>query len=150
MDVQTLLATKKRPVITTVSDATIRLVLHSLRENKIGALVVVDPASDEITGIISERDIIRGLARYGVRATQMHVRDFMSRNVKTCSMNDSLTQIMRIMNQERIRHVPVVENGKLCGIVSIGDVVKYRIQELDLEVRVMQDLCAISRAANAS
>ena len=140
MRVESILKAKGREVHTTTPDADLRLVVHKLSSLGVGALVV--SADGRIAaGTISERDIVRGLNRHGSGLLDLRASDVMSRNVPTCSPNDLLQDVMTQMTNTRHRHVPVVdENGALCGIVSIGDVVKHRLEEMELETSVLRDV----------
>ena len=138
MKVEGILEAKGRHVETTTPGAELQLVMHKLTTRGIGALVVTN--GTKVEGTISERDIVRGLARHGPRVLDLRVRDVMSRNGPTCSPDDSLQHVMAEMTRTRFRHLPVVDAaGELCGIVSIGDVVKHRLSEMELETRVLRD-----------
>jgi CBS domain-containing protein len=100
---------------------------------------VVSEDGDHVVGIISERDVVRGLAEHGAELLDMKVADLMTKNVKTCSPEDDLKHVMTEMTRSRIRHLPVTEDGRMCGIVSIGDVVKTRLDELETETNVLRD-----------
>jgi CBS domain-containing protein len=118
-------------VVTISPEATVRELIALLAEHNVGALVVSDDG-EQVTGIVSERDVVRRLhADMGVLDTA--VRDIMTADVRTCVGEDSLTDLMQVMTEHRIRHVPVVADGRLTGIISIGDVVKNRIGELEFE-----------------
>ncbi len=118
-------------VVTIGPDATVRELIALLAEHNVGALVVSDDG-ESVTGIVSERDVVRRLhADTGVLDTA--VREIMTAEVRTCAGEDGLTDLMQTMTEHRIRHVPVVADGKLTGIISIGDVVKSRIGELEFE-----------------
>jgi CBS domain-containing protein len=117
---------------------------------RIGALIVTGPGDERIVGIISERDIVRGMAEHGVAVLNMRVSGLMTYAVKTCAPHDSLKHVMVVMTLGRIRHLPVVDGSRLCGMVSIGDVVKNRLQEMELEVNVLRDACLAGRVALAS
>ena len=118
-------------VVTT--GGTIASVADVLTQNRIGATPVADQ-NGRLIGIISERDIIHGLAEYGDAVRQLPVDRLMTRDVVTCSLEDSIVGLMEVMTNRRIRHLPVIENGKLRGIVSIGDVVKQRLAEAQFEL----------------
>ncbi len=111
----------------TASEASSRLTRHN-----VGALVVLDEAED-LVGIISERDIARAVAEHGERTVGMLVSELMTREVQVCSGHDTVDQLMAIMTELRARHLPVVEEGRIVGIVSIGDLVKHRLGELEEE-----------------
>ena len=118
-------------VVTIGPDATVRELIALLAEHNVGALVVSEDG-ERVTGIVSERDVVRRLhADEAVLDTV--VRDIMTADVRTCAAEDGLTDLMQTMTQHRIRHVPVVADGRLTGIISIGDVVKSRIGELEFE-----------------
>ena len=118
-------------VVTIGPDATVRELIALLAEHNVGALVVSDDG-ERVTGIVSERDVVRRLhADAGVLDTA--VREIMTAEVRTCAGDDGLTDLMQTMTEHRIRHVPVVADGRLTGIISIGDVVKNRIGELEFE-----------------
>jgi CBS domain-containing protein len=138
MTVEQLLNTKGREVATIEPDATVALAAHRLRARGVGALVV-SRGGGVIAGIISERDIVRGLAEHGRDLLDRRVSDLMTRSVTTCSPTDSVRDLMAVMTQRRIRHLPVAREGTLCGIVSIGDVVKNRLEEMQLETGVLRD-----------
>ena len=139
MRVEDILRTKGRAVVTIEGDATVEQAVQRLRTNSIGALVVSGDGNS-IDGIFSERDVTGGLARHGVALLRMPVSRVMSPNVATCSADDTLKRVAMEMTERRIRHIPVVENGRLAGLVSIGDVVKNRLDELELETNVMRDV----------
>lgn len=138
MRVEDILATKGSQVVTTKDDVTVDMVLHRLRSENIGAVVVTD-REGRIEGIISERDIVRGLAEHGCEAMRMEVHALMSRPVQTCTPQSKLQDVMAMMTMRRFRHVPVIDGDDLVGIVSIGDLVKHRLDELEIETRVLRD-----------
>src|ERR1700682_4512731 len=135
----TILAAKGERVETIRPDREITYAADKLRDARIGALVVSTDGK-EVKGIISERDIVRGIAERGAAALDLTVRNLMTPKVITCTPEDSVTHLMKLMTSRRIRHLPVVTaDGELCGIVSIGDVVKNRLEELELEATVLRD-----------
>jgi len=138
MKVQAMLSAKGNEVATTLPETVISTVIRKLKLEGVGALVVSEDG-DHVVGIISERDVVRGLAEHGAELLDMQVADLMTRNVKTCSPEDDLKHVMTEMTRSRIRHLPVTEDGRLCGIVSIGDVVKTRLDELETETNVLRD-----------
>lgn len=139
MRVESILKAKGREVETTSPDTDLRLVVNKLSSLGVGALVV-SADGKTVKGTISERDIVRGLNKHGNAALDLQAGDVMSRSAPTCSPNDLLQDVMAKMTQTRHRHVPVLdENGHLCGIVSIGDVVKHRLDEMELEANVLRD-----------
>jgi CBS domain-containing protein len=138
-----LQAKGKAPIHTVRGDETIEHLAQRLRADGVGAMIVsADGVS--IDGIISERDVVYGLTNHGAEALTMTVASLMTKGVVTCAPDDSIAHVSRIMTQRRIRHLPVTEGRKLVGIVSIGDVVKHRLDELELETNVLRDY-AVSR-----
>ena len=123
---------KGNDVVTIAPDASVRDLLDLLSRNGIGA-VVVSLDGRAVEGIVSERDVVRHLQARGAAVIDAPVADIMTSEVSTCAPTDDVEQLMRQMTELRVRHVPVVENGVLHGIVSIGDLVKHRIDELQLE-----------------
>jgi CBS domain-containing protein len=141
MNVESILRNKGRTVATIVPDASIAAATAKLRQHGIGALVVSGDGA-AIAGIVSERDIVAALADHGAAALAMRVSEIMSRQVVTCRNEDLVADLAALMTERRIRHLPVVENGKLAGIVSIGDVVKHRIDEVVEEAVSMREFIA--------
>ena len=137
MQVASILANKGRNVVTARPDSSIPEIAQLLKSKKIGAAVVVDDAA-KVVGIISERDLVHGLARHGARLLDMQVGELMTRDVVTCRANLDIDSIMKEMTDSRIRHIPVVEGGRLAGIISIGDVVKHRLDELEDEANQLK------------
>ncbi len=133
-----ILAGKGSNVISTRPEATIAEVAGLLKQKRIGAVVVVD-ADGALCGIISERDLARGLADHGGGLLEMKVAQLMTRGVVTCAPEDDVTSLMKRMTDGRFRHLPVVKDGALSGIISIGDVVKHRLEELETETHMLQD-----------
>lgn len=138
MKVAQLLGAKGREVSTISQERSISDAVALLKERGIGALVVTGP-QPPLAGILSERDVVRALATRGADALSLTVSELMSREVVTCHGSTELNDLMVTMTQRRIRHVPVVEDGRLTGLVSIGDVVKSRIDELETEKRELLD-----------
>ena len=143
MKVANILQTKGSAVKTITADASVRELSRQLKAEAIGAVVVVSPGG-RLAGIISERDVARGLADHGAALPAMPVSELMTKGVVTCAPDDSIANISRIMTQRRIRHLPVLDGGELVGLVSIGDVLKHRLDEIQLEANVMRDY-AIAR-----
>ncbi len=137
MNVATILNIKGRNVATAKAEASLMEIVRFLAEHKVGAMVIVDD-SDGLCGIISERDIVRAISAQGDSALTQHARDFMTRDVVTCGEEDSVAALMERMTAGRFRHLPVVDEGKLVGIISIGDVVKQRISEAEQEAEAMR------------
>jgi CBS domain-containing protein len=119
-------------VVTVRSDATVQQLLEILEEHKIGALVVSDD-DETVIGIVSERDVARHLRSTGAGLLDQTVATIMTSDVQTCTPEDLIEDLARTMTDRRIRHVPVVADGHLVAIVSIGDIVKWRIDELQTE-----------------
>jgi CBS domain-containing protein len=133
MHVQAILDGKGSSVITMRPEATAGDAAKLLMQHRIGAVIVLDETGD-VAGILSERDLVRGFATYGAGLADRQIAEFMSRDVLTCRSADTIEDLMSVMTRRRVRHLPVVEDGALLGIVSIGDVVKYRLDEAALEV----------------
>lgn len=138
-DVRKLLEGKGGDAYTIRPEDTIASAVGVLKEKRIGALIVVDE-SGELVGILSERDIVRKLADTPGQTLAQKVKDNMTRNVVTCSPEDPLITVLRRMSEGRFRHMPVFEDGSLCGIVTIGDVVKFRLNELEHEVLQLKQM----------
>jgi CBS domain-containing protein len=130
MLVSNLLEVKGTEVATIDREATVGTVVADLARHRIGALVV-SPDGSHIEGIVSERDIVRRLSELHHDLLDETVASIMSTSVEVCTPGDDVETIMNLMTEHRIRHVPVVDDGGLCGIISIGDVVKNRIHELE-------------------
>jgi CBS domain-containing protein len=141
MHVETILRSKGRSVTTVAPEARIATAVALLRRHAVGALVVSRDGV-EIEGIISERDIVIALADHGAATRQLTVADLMSRHVITCQREDAIADLAALMTERRIRHLPVVDRGALAGIVSIGDVVKHRIDEVEGEASSMREFIA--------
>jgi len=138
MNVDGILRTKGAAVVTIRPDATIGDLVRGLRADRIGAMIVSEDGRS-ILGIISERDVVRGLAERGSRILEAPVADLMTRDVVSCTPRDTVKQVMAEMTRRRVRHLPVVADGVLCGIVSIGDVVKNRLEEMETETNVLRE-----------
>lgn len=143
MRVSDILKTKGSAVKTISSTATLRALAHALRTESVGAMIVTD-GKGGLQGIISERDLARGIAEFGADIPAMAVADLMTRSVVTCAPEDSVAAVSKTMTLRRIRHLPVVVDGALVGLVSIGDVLKHRLDEVQLEANVLRDY-AIAR-----
>jgi CBS domain-containing protein len=141
MTVAAILALKGRDVVTTSADRTIAEVVRVLADQKIGALVVVENG-DRIVGIVSERDIVKSTAAKGAAMLDEMVGAIMTRNVVTCSERETINDVMGRMTRGRFRHLPVAAGGRLTGIVSIGDVVKARLEEVQREADEMRTYIA--------
>ncbi|MBK9080387.1 MAG: CBS domain-containing protein [Hyphomicrobium sp.] len=138
MRVSDILKVKGTVVKTIEPAATIRTFAQGLRVEAVGAMVVKD-ANGGVLGIISERDLARGLSEFGNDLPSMPVSALMTQTVITCAPEDTVAAVAKVMTHRRIRHVPVVVGGKLVGLISIGDVLKYRLDEVQLEANVLRD-----------
>ena len=139
MKVESILRAKGTDVVTTRPDATIATVVGTFKREGIGALVVTEDGR-HVLGLISETDIISGLAEHGARLLHLAVADLMHGGIAMCAPDDSLEHVMARMTHRRVRHIPVARDGALCGIVSIGDVVKSLLHDLQLETNVLRDV----------
>jgi CBS domain-containing protein len=137
MSVSQILKSKGHAIITAAATDTVRSAAKILSDKKIGAIVVTND-HNHILGIVSERDIVRCVAAEGVAALDVSVSKIMTKKVRTCEESDSEIELMALMTENRIRHLPVVKNGKLDGMISIGDVVKFRIQAIEQEAADMK------------
>jgi CBS domain-containing protein len=139
VNVEHILAGKGREVRTIEPEATVSDALHRMHDERVGALVV-SPDGVRIAGIVSDRGVMDALATHGTAVLGSSVGSVMTRDVFTCSRDDRVSGIMALMTKRRIRHVPVVEgDGRLCGIVSIGDVVKQRLDEIQGEADALRE-----------
>ena len=143
MSVESILRKKGTGVATIAPDISVKRAADLLRAKNIGALVVT--RGNAILGLVSEREIVHAISRYGEAATAMPVSEIMRHGVITVSPSETVGHVMDLMTQHRARHMPVVHNGQLAGIISIGDVVKYRLDDLQLEASVMRDAYIAAR-----
>lgn len=139
MKVSDILKTKGAEVMTVRPTETLGTLSHRLRMARIGALVVSRDGAT-IEGIVSERDIVHCMAERGAACLEVAVEAVMTQRVVTCAPDSNLADIAKTMTTNRIRHLPVLESGRLAGIVSLGDVVKARLDEMELEAGVLRDL----------
>ena len=137
MRIADVLRTKGAAVATITPETSVSGLLNELAMNNIGAMVVV--SGDGVVGIVSERDVVRKLHEHGVELLRLPVSQIMTTMVATCSPTDTVDHLTAVMTTKRVRHIPVVENDRLVGIVSIGDIVKQRMEELESEQRALQD-----------
>ena len=138
MIVKNILVGKRGNVVTIEPTADLTAAIKLLAEQRIGAVVILG-ADHRVVGILSERDIVRALAEHGPTVLNKPVGQVMTRDVKTCSEGDTIESLMDRMTTGKFRHMPVVEQGKLIGIVSIGDVVKNRVEEIEHESKSLRD-----------
>ncbi|WP_339832987.1 CBS domain-containing protein [uncultured Parvibaculum sp.] len=136
MNVAAILKAKGSEVVTVDPATTLGEVTTLLSERRIGAVVVLQDR--KVVGIVSERDVVKTIARIGASALTTPVREAMTSRIITCGLNDSIDELMDSMTAGRFRHLPVIENGELAGIVSIGDVVKHRIAETVMETEALK------------
>ena len=135
--VSSVLKNKGYDVVTVAPHQTVASVVKVLTQNRIGAAPVINEKG-QLIGIISERDIIRGMSEHAEAVLTLPADQLMTREVKTCSPEDQLVDLMEVMTLKRIRHLPVIQNGALHGIVSIGDVVKQRLEEVQSEAEYLR------------
>ncbi len=138
MTVSIILAGKGREVVTIEPSASLASAVRLLTDKRIGAALILG-ADRRIIGILSERDIVHALAERGANALTEPVSGAMTRKVSTCNENETVANIMERMTEGKFRHVPVVDQGQLVGVVSIGDVVKHRLHEMERELAEMRD-----------
>jgi CBS domain-containing protein len=137
MTVGSILKTKGSNVVTLQPGTRLGEAARLLHQHRIGAVLVMGPGA-RILGILSERDVVAALATAGVPALDCPINDFMTADVRTCRASDSIERVMELMTKGRFRHLPVVEDGQLLGIVSIGDVVKRRIDDTEHEAEALK------------
>jgi predicted transcriptional regulator len=143
MTIESILRRKGTSVTTIPPEASLKRAADWLRAKNIGALVVT--SDDAILGLISEREIVHAFSRHGETAGSMRVKEVMQYGVTAVSPDESVTRVMTLMTHHRVRHMPVLSGGKLVGIVSIGDVVKHRLEDLELEASVLRDVYNAAR-----
>jgi CBS domain-containing protein len=141
MTVKAILSRKGGDVVTIAPTATLNAAVQLLAERRIGAIVVTGP-DNRVAGILSERDIVRTLAARGPAALDDNVAAVMTRKVTTCTEADTVAVIMESMTEGKFRHLPVVEQGRLVGVISIGDVVKFRVEEIESESNALREYIA--------
>ena len=136
-----VLRQKGSRIVSVKPDDKIAEAAQTLNRERIGAVLVRDGAGD-VRGILSERDLVRGMARHGEGVFAMRVRDLMTGQVTVCTPDDTVDHVMAVMTAGRFRHLPVLRERELIGVISIGDVVKARIEETEAEARAMRDYIA--------
>jgi CBS domain-containing protein len=137
MTVASILKSKGSNVVTIQPGQRMLEVSRILHQHRIGAALVLGPGN-RVMGVLSERDIVRAMAEIGGAALEAPVNDFMTTNVRTCRPSDSIEWVMEVMTKSRFRHMPVVEDGQLLGIISIGDVVNRRIDDTEHEAEALK------------
>jgi CBS domain-containing protein len=143
MTVEVILKRKGSEVVTTGPSTNLRDAAELMRQNNIAALIVV--TGDSILGIVTERDMVRAFAREGAAIAAKTVQDIMTSKLISGTPEDSVKHVMQLMTKHRIRHFPVLKNGELAGMVSIGDVVRHRLADLELEKSVLRDAYIAAR-----
>lgn len=141
MTVRAILTLKGRECVTIEPEATLAEAARVLSQKRIGAVVITGP-NRSVAGILSERDIVSALAAHGARALEKPVSSAMTREVVTCTEDETVPDLMHRMTAGRFRHVPVVDRDRLAGIISIGDVVKHRLAELEREHEALREYIA--------
>ncbi len=142
MHVQHILALKGRDVVTIDAAATLEGAARTLATQKIGAVLITGDGTGPVAGILSERDIVHALAEHGAAALGLTVAHAMTRDVSTCASTDTVDAVMEVMTTGRFRHLPVIDDGQLAGMISIGDVVKHRISEIEAEKEALREFIA--------
>jgi CBS domain-containing protein len=138
MTVKAIIHAKGSDVVTIEPTASLAAAVKLLTQRKIGAVVILG-ADRHVVGILSERDIVQAISERGTGALEEQVGQVMTRKVATCTYEETIRSIMERMTAGKFRHVPVIENGRLSGIISIGDVVKHRIEEMEHESAALRD-----------
>ncbi len=143
MSIESILRRKRTDVATIDPEASIKRAADWLCVKNIGALVVT--SGKVVLGLLSEREIVRAFSHYGETAASMPVKEIMQYGVITVSPDESVDRVMNLMTHHRVRHMPVLRDDKLVGIISIGDVVKHRLEDLELETSVLRDAYIAAR-----
>jgi CBS domain-containing protein len=144
MKVISFLQAAQQKLSTCAAEETIEAVAKRLSAHNIGALPVCG-ANNALVGVISERDVVRGMAKEGCKLAERRVRDLMTREVVCCDQNTTMADAEKMMYQKRVRHLPVVEAGRVVGLISIRDVMAWRIQESKTELNVLRDIAIVAR-----
>ncbi len=143
MQVSAILNDKGSEVVTADPDTPIEEIVATLKAKGIGAVIVaVAGAGGTPAGILSERDIVRAMPKHGAKLMALRASDLMTRNVVSCTSGHSVVEVMKIMTEGRFRHLPVIDDGKLVGVISIGDAVKRRLDELEEEAGALKSYIA--------
>lgn len=137
MTVRSILNTKGHQIVSVGPDAKLAATIKLLAEKKIGAVLVMNQS--RLEGILSERDIVRVLGERGAGVLEAPVSEVMTRKVVTCKETDTVAELMEMMTSGKFRHLPVIDNGKVVGLISIGDIVKRRVQEYESEQEALRD-----------
>lgn len=144
MRISDILRIKGTAVLTARSNETLQAAAKRFQQEGVGALVVLGDG-ESLDGIITERDLCNGLALHGVNAHRQPISEVMTSQVVTCSPQDRLSDVARVMTERRLRHLPVKDGSRIVGVVSIGDILKYRLDEAQLENRVLRDVAMAMR-----
>jgi CBS domain-containing protein len=137
MTVRSILNTKGHQIVSVEPDVKLAAAVRLLAERKIGAVLVMNQS--RLEGILSERDIVRVLGERGAAVLEEPVAQVMTRKVVTCKETDTVAELMEMMTSGKFRHLPVIDNGKVVGLISIGDIVKRRVQEYESEQEALRD-----------
>ncbi|CAK0764989.1 Inosine-5-monophosphate dehydrogenase [Gammaproteobacteria bacterium] len=146
MNVQSLLNKRSRGAIGISHNATIQECVALLADENLGALIVYD-AHEKAVGILTERDITHGLAKWGTLILNRYVTELMTTKLVTCLPQDSLKDLMPVMIDRGFRHLPVIDGGEVLGVISMRDLVRERISEMELETNILRDMAAIHKPA---
>jgi len=141
MKVSSLLDNKNQHIISVSPDTEIGEVAEILRQHRIGAVIVLN-GPDDIAGVLSERDIVRAVAEHGSPCLEFKAEQLMTKDVIRCALEDSIDRVMELMTEHRFRHLPVMDDRKLIGMISIGDVVKHKIEQVEAEAQQMRSYIA--------
>ncbi|MCF6320652.1 MAG: CBS domain-containing protein [Rhizobiaceae bacterium] len=141
MSVSTMLEGKPKSIITASPDDTVADATQLLAKHRIGAVIVCDKGG-KVRGILSERDIVRDIAHDGAAILENSISSCMTKNVLSCKRDDSIDSVMEIMTEKHFRHMPVTEGGKLVGVISIGDVVKCKIEQAEKDAQELMNYIA--------
>jgi CBS domain-containing protein len=144
MQVANILKVKGHSTMTVSPGETIQAFATRLKMERVGAMPVSEDGT-MLVGIISERDVAYGFAAHGSALVDMRVADLMTTGVVTCTPTDTIMHVARLMTHRRIRHLPVIEHGRLVGLISIGDVLNHRLGEIELEAEVLRDIAIVRR-----
>ncbi len=137
MTIRSILNNKGHQIVSVEPDAKLATAIRTLGEKKIGAVLVMDQG--QLEGILSERDIVRVLGERGAGVLEEPISQVMTRKVVTCKETDTVAELMEMMTTGKFRHLPVVDNGKVVGLISIGDIVKWRVREYETEQEALRD-----------
>ena len=138
MTARTILKRKGTDTVTIHDGELIATAVNVLAQENIGALIVTDDV-ERVMGVLTERDIVRSLSHRGAQTLKRTVHELMKSQTATCTLDDNVKDLMQIMTRQRVRHLPVMEDGVLRGIVSIGDLLKHRLEEIETEQQVLRE-----------